>query len=77
MRRVDRLALFDISEEHTTGSIIKLTDYLCRHTVENASTDEYYLDEFNFFRLVEILKLKYKFAQMSNETKTLINRPIK
>ena len=45
-RWLDRLTHFDISIQHTAGSHLKFTDYLCRNTVGVAMTKKHYDEEY-------------------------------
>ena len=63
-RWLDRLAHFDVSIQHITGSNLKFTDFLSRNPVEGATTKNTYDEQYVIKNLTEQAELNSKYGRI-------------
>ena len=68
-RWLDRLAHFDININHIAGKHLALTDYLSRHPIQDAETDDNYDEEYVINNVIPLYHFTAKHGCLSNAHK--------
>ena len=66
-RWIDRLAHFDVSIQHITGSNLKFGDFLCRNPVDGATTENLYEEQKVKNFLTEQVQLNLKYGRSQSQ----------